>query len=101
MNNTYKTNKTDWRRLGRSILFVALLLAGTTAQAQTLKLGKPVSGLYNAALTASGTDVVVLNDLEDHSWSYYSDASLPAQMRSLNPPTSRLPTSATDRPTTT
>ncbi len=26
MNNTYKTNKTDWRRLVRSILFVALLL---------------------------------------------------------------------------
>ena len=26
MNNTYKTNKTDWRRLGRSILLVALLL---------------------------------------------------------------------------
>ena len=26
MNNTYKTNKTNWRRLGRSILFVALLL---------------------------------------------------------------------------
>ena len=29
MNNTYKTNKTDWRRLGRSILFVALLLGAS------------------------------------------------------------------------
>ena len=28
---------------------------------------------------------VTLNDYEDHSWSYYSDASLPARMRSLNP----------------
>lgn len=32
----------------------------------------------------SGT-IVTLNDLEDHSWSYYSDASLPAELRSLNP----------------
>lgn len=29
MNNTYKTNKTDWRRLVRSILFVALLLGAS------------------------------------------------------------------------
>ena len=29
MNNTYKTNKTDWRRLGRSILFVTLLLGAS------------------------------------------------------------------------
>lgn len=28
---------------------------------------------------------VTLNDYEDHSWSYYSDASLPARMRSLLP----------------
>ena len=34
MNNTYKTNKTDWRRLVRSILFVALLLGGNVV-AQT------------------------------------------------------------------
>ena len=34
MNNTYKTNKTDWRRLVRSILFVALLLAALPAEAQ-------------------------------------------------------------------
>lgn len=34
MNNTYKTNKTDWRRLVRSVLFVALLLgASLPAQA--------------------------------------------------------------------
>ena len=32
----------------------------------------------------SGTKVT-LNDLEDHTWSYYSDASLPQQLRSLNP----------------
>lgn len=29
--------------------------------------------------------VVTLNDYEDHSWSYYSDSTLPARMRSLNP----------------
>lgn len=35
MNNTYKTNKTDWRRLGRSVLLVALLLGtALTARAQ-------------------------------------------------------------------
>lgn len=34
MNNTYKTNKTNWRRLVRSVLFVALLLGGNVV-AQT------------------------------------------------------------------
>lgn len=34
MNNTYKTNKTDWRRLVRSVLLAALLLGGNVA-AQT------------------------------------------------------------------
>ncbi|MBQ8702823.1 MAG: hypothetical protein IJ524_00420 [Bacteroidales bacterium] len=29
--------------------------------------------------------VVTLNDYEDHTWSYYSDATLPARMRSLDP----------------
>lgn len=67
MNNTYKTNKTDWRRLVRSILFVALLLAALPAAAQ-------VSG-----------GKVTLDDREPHTWSYYSDASLPEQLRSLNP----------------
>ena len=33
----------------------------------------------------TSTSVVTLNDYEDHTWSYYSDASLPARMRSLNP----------------
>ena len=67
MNNTYKTNKTDWRRLVRSILFVALLLAALPAEAQ-------ISG-----------GKVTLDDREPHTWSYYSDASLPTQLRSLNP----------------
>lgn len=30
-------------------------------------------------------NVVTINDLEDHSWSYYSDASTPEQLHSLNP----------------
>ena len=87
MNNTYKTNKTDWRRLGRSILFVALLLAAAPAVngQVTNKLGKPISGLYNTALTAAGTDVVVLNDLENHTWSYYTADFLPTHLHSLNP----------------
>ena len=40
-------------------------------------------------ITLSQTGVsggkVTLDDREDHSWSYYSDASLPAELRSLNP----------------
>ena len=35
--------------------------------------------------TGVSTDTVTLNDYEDHSWSYYSDASLPQKFRSLNP----------------
>lgn len=43
----------------------------------TVTVTAPESGV-------SGT-TVMLNDLEDHSWSYYSDATLPQQLRSLNP----------------
>ena len=39
----------------------------------------PATGLYSA------TKTVVLNDLEDHSWSYYSDPTSPAPLHSYNP----------------
>ena len=35
--------------------------------------------------TGAFGDVVYLDDREDHKWSYYSDASTPAQLHSLNP----------------
>ena len=35
--------------------------------------------------TGRSGGVVTLNDYEPHEWSYYSDASLPAELRSLNP----------------
>ena len=35
--------------------------------------------------TGTGGDKVVLDDREDHSWSYYSSTELPKMMRSLNP----------------
>ena len=35
--------------------------------------------------TGASASVVTLYDYEDHSWSYYSDGTLPEQLRSLNP----------------
>ena len=72
-------------------LAAVLLLLMTGAQnvwgQVTTKLGQPVSGLYNAALSATATsttaEAVVLNDLEDHKWSYYNDESCP--IHSFNP----------------
>ncbi len=59
MNNTYKTNKTDWRRLGRNILFVALLLSGTlTARAQdfyVIKAGNNFLARTNATAIGNAT----------------------------------------------
>ena len=43
-----------------------------------------VTKTYHPASGTSGT-TVILNDLEDHSWSYYSDGTLPSELRSLNP----------------
>ena len=86
------------QRLGggvaRCLMLAALLLAGggMTAQAQVAKkLGQPVSGLYTSRALSTKTNtegsatVVVLNDLEDHSWSYYSDGTTPEQLHSLSP----------------
>ena len=68
------------------------LAPGTTVKAIAYKAGddnydpsKVVSKLYLPNNGQSGTsgDMVILNDLEDHSWSYYSDADNP--VRSLKP----------------
>ena len=68
MNNTYKTTRNHTpARLLRTLVLVGLLLAALPAAAQ-------VSG-----------GKVTLDDREPHTWSYYSDASLPEQLRSLNP----------------
>ena len=71
----------------RTLFATLMLFVAVGVKAQTQKLGKPVSGLYNSDITAitaaASATTVVLNDLEDHSWSYYSDASCP--IRSLNP----------------
>ncbi len=84
-----KTNKLK-RLTMLGALMAAMLMTALPAGAQTLKLGKPVSGLYTSrGLTATTTEgvakVVVLNDLEDHNWSYYSDATLPELLHSLSP----------------
>ena len=64
-------------------VLLVMIMGVQSAWGQTLKLGEPVSGLYNSSLTAAGTDVVVLNDLEDHNWAYYSDENCPVHR--LNP----------------
>lgn len=43
-----------------------------------------VSKIYYPTTGVSG-GVVTLNDIEDHSWAYYSSTELPKMMRSLNP----------------
>ena len=48
-----------------------------------------ITSSFSISLTKTGIDTstktVTLDDREDHSWSYYSDVSLPSQLRSLNP----------------
>lgn len=58
----------------RCLLFAFALVGTMTVQAQVAPHATGIDGT-----------TVYLNDLEDHSWSYYSDPILPAQMRSLNP----------------
>ena len=55
MNNTYKTNKTDWRRLGRSTLLVALLMM-----------------LVGASLPAKAADYVIMA-YSGGTWHFYSN----------------------------
>ena len=60
----------------------------TTIKAIAVKDGWNDSPVASATVTIpSGVSggIVTLFDYEDHSWSYYSDATLPAQLRSLNP----------------
>ncbi len=60
----------------------------TTIKAIAVKEGWNNSTVASATLTIpSGVSggVVTLFDYEDHSWSYYSDASTPSELHSLNP----------------
>ena len=60
----------------------------TTIKAIAVKDGWNESPVASETLRIpSGADgsTVTLFDLEDHSWSYYSDASLPSQLHSLSP----------------
>lgn len=59
-------------------------ICGTDVSAWTPTLSAlvsniPATGLYPAQR------LVVLNDLEDHSWAYYSDTNSPAPLHSYNP----------------
>ena len=77
-------NVTSW--------FIDNLAPGTTVKAIAYKAGDDnynpsnvVSKLYlpNGGQSGTSGSMVILNDLEDHSWSYYSDATNP--IRSLKP----------------
>ena len=61
-------------QLLKCALAALMLCGGMTAQAQT-----------TPHATGIDDNVVYINDLEPHTWSYYSDASLPDSLRSLNP----------------
>ena len=55
----------------------AIAKNGTCSASATVSTIVHISGVSGG--------VVTLNDLEDHRWSYYSDASTPEQLHSLNP----------------
>ena len=59
----------------------------TTVKAIAYKAGYDDSEVASETYITSGISdgVVILNDYEPHSWSYYSDASTPEQLHSLNP----------------
>ena len=58
-----------------------------TVKAIAYKDGYAESEVVSETYITSGVSgtMVILNDLEDHSWSYYSDASTPAELHSLSP----------------
>ena len=58
-----------------------------TIKAIAVKTGYDNSEIATGDYISSGISngKVILDDREDHSWSYYSDASLPAQLHSLSP----------------
>ena len=67
MNNTYKTNKTDWRRLVRSTLFVALLL-GVALPAQAAD--------YVIMANSGGTwHFYAFNSTQSNNYYYATDAT--------------------------
>ena len=59
----------------------------TTVKAIAYKTGYADSEIASEQYITSGVNgtTVILNDREDHSWSYYSDGSTPSQLHSLNP----------------
>lgn len=64
----------------------------TLTNTQTIKVIAIKSGYTNSDIASAdyivegvSSGLVVLDDREEHSWSYYSDATLPEMMRSLNP----------------
>ena len=65
-----------------------IIAAGATVKAMASKSGLRNSNIASESYTIAGPtgisgDVVTLNDLEDHNWSYYSDEECP--IHSLNP----------------
>lgn len=58
-----------------------------TVKAIAYKDGYAESEVVSETYITSGISgtMVILDDREDHSWSYYSDASTPEQLHSLNP----------------
>ena len=64
----------------KTLIATLLLLVAVGANGQEKKLGQPITGLYSnenltSIVAAASAKVVVLNDLEDHNWSYYQAAS--------------------------
>lgn len=64
MNNTYKTNKTDWRRLVRSILFVALLLGASLPAMATDYVITWTNGGTTYYVGMNGNNIAVKNEFD-------------------------------------
>lgn len=63
------------------------IASGVTIKAYAKNGNCSASEIVSKEIITSGTNdtIVTLYDIEDHSWSYYSDGTLPQQLRSLNP----------------
>ena len=86
----YTTNGSDptaSSASGTTIVTLNNLASGTTIKAYAKSGNCQASAIVSKEIITSGTSggVVTLYDYEDHNWSYYSDASTPSELHSLNP----------------
>ncbi len=78
-------NPTTSSTSGTTTVTINSVAGGTTVKAIAKSGTCQASEIKEIITPGVSGGTVILNDLEDHKWSYYSDASTPAQLHSLNP----------------